>query len=732
MNKFGVLLAIAVATALAACGKDESPATGTRTAPVATADLALAHAEISEPAWLRTRLPADAVAYFRFPSLWGALAGADGRPLDALFASAANAKAVAQVRAALAQDALIAQSGLAQWVALLAGAQRSPLEIAIVDSSKFATPASLVLIHGRFAYADAAAATAAIAALEPGAIQVEKPIADGSVGTFATGGTRLFGHYDKGTQRLTLLAGMTASAAELEKRVAALASETDHPMRALEKEIDAGGQGLFVWTNMEALRPMAATGMQGLPADAMQRKLVAQVRGVAFGSGSVDGRGITSLRIDAPQAGLLQYLPRSAKRVGFRSVGEPDWAMTMSVWTPAEWAQMRAAVARDAGPEAAAKLDDALADLRKGLGLGIEDVLAGLGPDITFVQDGAGVYVAMRIADAAAFARFLQALETRFGVKDEVREIAGTKFHHVALRMPEDEATPGVNVQAEAWVKLWSRMGNHTYWIERDGYMIFADVPQTLMDYVAGEPEFDVGAWLAQSGVDVEHAVFAGATRTRHAQRTVHAAYLSVLQMLGDLSGKPVDLYALPSASALGVPVDGTFAVALRAWDDGAALEMHYAQSPLEALTGGGAMTTLAVAGILAAIALPAYNDYTVRARTAAALSDAAALKVAMTEYVLENGALPDSARQLGLDLPIEGEASSVDYEDGAILVRFGDAAPDELRGMQLALVPYVSDENVRFACGRAAMDADGRALGDADAAALTTVEDRYLPATCR
>lgn len=733
MNKLGLVVAVALATALAACGKDETASTGTQNVVSgAGADLALAHEEISEPAWLRSRLPADAVAYFRFPSLWGALAAADGRPLDTLHASAANASAIAQIRAAFEEDPVVAEAGIAPWVALLAGAQRSPLEIAIVDASKVATPASLVLIHGRFVYPDAAAATAAIAALDPAAVQIEKPMAGGDVGTFVLGGTRMYGHFDGAAQRLTLLAGMTANAAELEKRVAAFVTEAEHPMQALEREIDAGGQGLFAWTNVEAMRPMAAAGMQGVPSDALQRKLVAQVRGAAFGVGSVNGRGVASMRIDAPGAELLHYLPRAAKRVEFRSVGEPDWAMTMALWTPDEWTQLRAAVARDAGAEAGRKLDASLAEMRTTLGLGVEDLLAALGPDITYVGDGAGMYAAVRIADAGALSRVLKEIETRFGVKDETREIGGTTFHHITIRSVGEKEVADVGGPTGAWLKLYARSGTHLYWIERDGYLIVADVPQTLMDYVAGKPEFDVGKWLAGTGLDVEHAVIAAATRTRHAQRTVHAAYLSVLQTLGDLSGKPVDMYTLPSASALGVPVDGMFALALRGWDDGVALEAHYAQSPLEALTGGSSMTTIAVAGILLAIAIPAYNDYTVRAKLSGALNEAAQVKLALAEHVLANGKLPDGPAALDLELPVTGEIASIDYEDGAILIRFGDTAPTELQGMQVALVPYRSGDNIGWACGSAVIGADGQALSDADAASLTTVDARFLPASCR
>ncbi|HET9485492.1 MAG TPA: pilin [Xanthomonadales bacterium] len=728
MKKLVWIVLIAAATALAACGRDE-PAVAP---PSANVDLALAHAEVSAPAWLRERLPADAVAYFRIPSLWGALAAADGRPLDALFASEPNAQAIAKLRTAFANDPVIAQTGVGPWITLLATHQRSPLEIAVVDASKVATPASQVLVSVKLGFADAAAANAALAALAPGVVSVEKPLADGSIGVLDLGGTKLYAHFDPAPQRLTLLAGLTAHAGELEKRVAALAQTGEHPMHALERDIDAGGQGFFVWTNVEALRPLAATAQQGTPADAFERRLVAQTRGAAFGAGSVGGRGVASFRIDAPQAPLLHYLPRTAKKVEFETAGMPEWAFTWAVWTPAEWAQFRAAYATDAGAEAGAALDKAAAEMQAKAGFGLEDLFAAFGPDVAVVSDAAGMYAAVRLNDADAFARLLDALKSRFGVTDQTREIGGTTFHHIAVPGLSAEDTQGASApEAAAWLKLYARMGSHVYWIERDGYLILADVPQTLMDYVAAKPEFDVGAWLAQSGLDVEHAVFAGVTRTRHAQRTVHAAYLSMLQSIGDLSGQPVDMYALPTAAQLGLPEDGTFAVQFSAWNDGAALEAHYAQSPLEALTGGSTIGTVAVLGVLAAIAVPAYQDYTIRAKVAGALNEAVRVKLAVSEYLLANGKLPPDGAALDIELPVSTDVGTIDYEDGAILVRFDERQP-ELAGTKLALVPYRLGEDIGWTCGSSAMDAAGEALSDADGAALTDVPERYVPASCR
>jgi len=59
-------------------------------------------------------------------------------------------------------------------------------------------------------------------------------------------------------------------------------------------------------------------------------------------------------------------------------------------------------------------------------------------------------------------------------------------------------------------------------------------------------------------------------------------------------------------------------------------------------------MIVVAIIGILAAVAIPAYSDYTARAQVSEALSLTAGTKTGIVEYLADNGSLPASVTTIG------------------------------------------------------------------------------------
>ncbi|HGL9169052.1 TPA: pilin, partial [Neisseria gonorrhoeae] len=60
-------------------------------------------------------------------------------------------------------------------------------------------------------------------------------------------------------------------------------------------------------------------------------------------------------------------------------------------------------------------------------------------------------------------------------------------------------------------------------------------------------------------------------------------------------------------------------------------------------------MIVIAIVGILAAVALPAYQDYTARAQVSEAILLAEGQKSAVTEYYLNNGEWPENNASAGV-----------------------------------------------------------------------------------
>jgi len=143
--------------------------------------------------------------------------------------------------------------------------------------------------------------------------------------------------------------------------------------------------------------------------------------------------------------------------------------------------------------------------------------------------------------------------------------------------------------------------------------------------------------------------------------------------------------------------------------------------------------------GILAAISIPAYQDYTIRAQISEGLNLAAAAKAAVAETFLNTDTVPADRSAAGMT-PSATDTSgkyvaSVDVDRGTVLVTYGGAANAAIAGRVLAIQPYVtSDKSVTWRCGYGAVRGNDVAMtpGAVPANVATDIEPRFLPSACR
>jgi len=145
-------------------------------------------------------------------------------------------------------------------------------------------------------------------------------------------------------------------------------------------------------------------------------------------------------------------------------------------------------------------------------------------------------------------------------------------------------------------------------------------------------------------------------------------------------------------------------------------------------------MIVVAIIGILAAIAIPAYQDYTIRAQVTEGLNMSGDLKASIAEWYAQTGDWADLT-QLGISGGATVKAAKyvtgVDVVDGTITISYGGQANDNILGDTLSLIPGTNANNdVVWTCGNATVPstADTAGTGAAD----TTLANKYLPATCR
>jgi type IV pilus assembly protein PilA len=151
-------------------------------------------------------------------------------------------------------------------------------------------------------------------------------------------------------------------------------------------------------------------------------------------------------------------------------------------------------------------------------------------------------------------------------------------------------------------------------------------------------------------------------------------------------------------------------------------------------------MIVVAIIGILAAIALPAYSDYTTRAQVTEGLNLASAARTAVNENYAATGTWPanNNAAGLGAAANIKGKyVTSVTVLANQITIRFRAVAPAALaiRGRTLLLTAGTSaNGDMAWQCGSKAMAGSITAGTTAFQAAGGggTILQKYRPAECR
>ena len=151
-------------------------------------------------------------------------------------------------------------------------------------------------------------------------------------------------------------------------------------------------------------------------------------------------------------------------------------------------------------------------------------------------------------------------------------------------------------------------------------------------------------------------------------------------------------------------------------------------------------MIVVAIIGILASMAIAAYQTYTVRAQVAEGINMATGAKTPIVDAYNMTGSPPVDRIAAGmtpLATDTQGKyVSQVNVVDGRVDVTFGKSSHQDIFGDTLSLTPYMSGGgSIIWRCGAAPAPVGAAPLTDGTITSVhqaPTLDTRYLPSTCR
>ncbi|HFC1832578.1 TPA: pilin, partial [Neisseria gonorrhoeae] len=145
-------------------------------------------------------------------------------------------------------------------------------------------------------------------------------------------------------------------------------------------------------------------------------------------------------------------------------------------------------------------------------------------------------------------------------------------------------------------------------------------------------------------------------------------------------------------------------------------------------------MIVIAIVGILAAVALPAYQDYTARAQVSEAILLAEGQKSAVTEYYLNHGKWPENNDSAGVASSdkIKGKyVEKVEVANGVVTAQMNPSGVNnEIKGKKLSLWAKRQDGSVKWFCGQPVKRESNNADADdvTDDTNGTKIDTKHLP----
>jgi len=584
-----------------------------------------ANAKVSQEPRLREIISAGTLGYIRIPNLWGLLSDPKGSILDDALKNKEHARIIKAVKESMGERLLnLADPEWSPVIETVFSQLASPIELALEIPEDQPLQMATLLISATLSINSLEGFKAFLTRLaenSPG-LNLMGEVSPEGYATLTTRGMPVFVQYDPEKGLFWAMTGMSVKEATFKERLTKLTPVEAHPMYPFENEIDESRQGFFAWLDIAKIMPTMKASMTPGDLEIMDKWGLTDVRSIALGWGVSKGKGRLKLSIDAPKAGYRKLFPDIENHFRLWASGIPETVFTLSLPLK-EITRAGNTLAEKENIPVFRMLREADNACQKHLKMPLDDVLEAFGPEMIIFRDQIDTFLALEIGNREKMNRLLANISKQPDASLETHEKDGKRYWHLRLPsifFPVDKKETSRPPERLAF-EIFNAIKTHLFWTEDGDYLVFASVPQALFDRANFLERVSIKSWIDKTQ-NAQHAVLNLSTRLPGVPSKVYYAYLQFLCLLGDIAGHPVDLFGLPSARQVNLPVKGVYGFQIDWNDPVVSLSLTFENNPLEFLMAQDALTTIAAAGVLAAVAIPDFVVYRTRAYDAAASAD--------------------------------------------------------------------------------------------------------------
>jgi len=665
-------------------------------------------------AWLRDHLPAETVAYLSMPNLWNYLFDPKGDSLHQLHTNPTFQKQINAIKLAAEDNYinLIPRDSHPLFKALMNN-QTGPIEIAVINYVA-GGPMPNVAMASHFENFSHEQMNALLNQLltqyTPGIKPQISTEQDKQLWQFSFQNMPHFIQYQASTGQFLMLSGPGATQQKINHLWHKPTDPALNDIIELDKQRDPSGLNLRMWLSPAAIYPLLAGFIPTEQRKKLEMLAINKTQYMWLGTSSNAGKSSLAIHYLMPEAGWRVFLPRSEHSFDITTAGQPDSVMQVALPTRQQW---QTAMNQPIIPEKAKKsLQDISDKLNDVFGFEPSELLDAYEQQFYLVNDEAGRWMALKIKDSALHDRLSQQILDVLQEQPLQNKLAGVNIHHMHFSTMEKLylSTDEPNNNTTDIERYLGLLKEHHYWMQIDDVIYMAKVPQILAELANTDKPTQLSQWLAGQGLDWHNSILAYGTEVDHMPRDIYYFYLTFVQTLADLAGTEIDLFALPTAQELNLPPTGRFSLSVHSDSQGFSVEIDYEYSLAEhILRPEAGMLTVAVVGILAAYAVPAYRDYTLRAKVMQSMTDTAAIKMAVAEHYIANGDFLGATEMLS-DLPT---FINLDKTTGIITVKLEHIDNSFNDEDLVQLIPEITDMGIVWHC-------------------QSNIKKAWLPASCR